>query len=139
MEYLGLVAGYATTSAVTTGLILKNELTPSLLRIIGQMVIIGLGIAVFTVVFNMIRALRTCEEENGQKSKGFISGLELSLFAIAVGLIVFVLTYMTGMIPTIINILLPFLSNYMEIVRGLVVAGSAFGGYLIGRGFIKIC
>jgi hypothetical protein len=135
MEYVGMIISYLATSVVTTRLIFKNTEIINLGSTIVQSGIIGVGIVFFTLMFNMIRAYRSCENEK----YGLTSGLSLSLFACIFGISMFVLLNLTGIIFNIITTILPILTDYVEVGRGILVALSAFMGYWFGRIFIKLC
>jgi len=139
MEYLGMFGSYFATSVVTTTLILKNKDLINIGRTIGQAIIISIGIIIFTILFNMLRAYRSCDEVNGVRPKGFTSGLTLSVWAVIFSMIIFVILNMTGIMVNVITIILPFLSNYVEFIKAYWVAILALIGYWFGRIFISLC
>jgi len=139
MEYLGMFGSYFATSVVTTTLILKNKDLINIGRTIGQAIIISIGIIIFTILFNMLRAYRSCDEVNGVRPKGFTSGLTLSVWAVIFSMIIFVILNMTGIMVNVITIILPFLSNYVEFIKAYWVAILALIGYWFGRIFTSLC
>lgn len=140
MEYFGLLVSYFATSVITTRLILKNEEVINLGRTFAQAGIIVAGIVIFTVLLNMLRAYRVCEDNSGKKkSYGFVSGISLSIFACAAAIGLFFVLNMTGMFVNIITAILPIMGNYVEFVRGFGVALAGFIGYWFGRIFISLC
>jgi hypothetical protein len=139
MEYLGMFGSYFATSIVTTTLILKNKDLVNVGRTIGQAVIISIGITIFTILFNMLRAYRSCDEVDGVRPKGFASGLKLSIWAVMFSMTIFVILNMTSLMVNIITIILPFLSNYVEFIKAYWVAIVALIGYWFGRIFTSLC
>lgn len=139
MEYIGLLASYFGTSVVTTRLILKNEEVINLGRTFAQAGIIAAGIVIFTILLNMLRAYRVCDDKSGKKSYGFASGISLSIFACIAAIGLFILLNMTGILANIITAILPVMADYVEFIRGFGVALAGFIGYWFGRIFISLC
>lgn len=140
MEYLGLFASYFGTSLITTRLILKQDEVASLGKTIAQAGIIAIGIMIFTLLLNMLRAYRVCPEKEGEKkSLGFSSGMSLALWATLSAVTVFILMNLTTPFTSFITAILPFLKDYVGVVIALGVAIFGFIGYWFGRIFTSLC
>lgn len=140
MEYLGMFATYFGTSLVTTRLLLKQDEIANLGKTFAQAGIIAMGMVIFTLLLNMLRAYRVCEAKGDQKkSTGLSSGLILSVWACFFGLTIFVLMNMITPITSVITAILPFLKDYIGVVIGLGVAIFGLIGYWFGRIFTSLC
>ena len=123
---------YLGSSIITTKLIFPNEDLLNIGKIFGQSGIIAVGMLIGTVLFNVIRAYRVCPA----KSYGVASGFSLSLFAIIFAIVPFIGINMTTIVWNIFTTIIPFLSNYTELFKGLVVALMGVIGYWFGRIFM---
>lgn len=140
MEYFGMFVSYVATSFVTTRLIMRNEDVINLGRTFAQAGIIAVGIFAFTILLNMLRAYHVCEAKDGKnRSLGISSGISLSIFACILALCIFIWSNMTQVVVSIITAILPILTDYIEVFRGVLVALAGIIGYWIGRIFIGLC
>ena len=141
MEYLGMFLGYFATSVVTTRVIFKNQEVLNIGTTFIQGGIIVTGIILFTVLMTMLRAYRTCPATTPAKKKslGFTSGLSLSVWAASFAMIYFVLGSFFSIFTNIATLILPFLANFVEFVKGFYLAIFAIIGMGIGNAFISIC
>lgn len=146
---------YCLTSVVTTKYLLKNGELFNIGLTFGQAAIIGVGILMFTVVFNMIRAYRICNISTTTSTRGtttttttvptttkvygVTSGFQLGILATILGLTTFIFLNMSTIWLNVLTIILPFLSNYVEVAKALVVALISLGGYGFGRIYIGLC
>jgi hypothetical protein len=94
---------------------------------------------VMTLLFNMIRALRTCPtEKDHPRSWGFLGGLKLGLFSAIFATLMYIIVglFSVLVVPFIAISILPYATTIGE---GFYVALGGFLGYWFGRLFIDLC
>jgi hypothetical protein len=139
MEYFLLFVLMLLTPVFVNQVIFKDNFTmPATQALILPYVVIGFFVYLLTVIFNMIRALRTCDNDDNSRSWGLSSGMKLAIFSVIFAIGGYLLV---GFVPLLKGPILAvsFLPYGADIADGFYLALGGTIGYWIGRIFIGLC
>lgn len=101
--------------------------------------VIAAMIFVITVLFNVVKAIRTCPiEPNKPRSLGFLTGVRIAIFASLYSTIMYLIVNVFPELtsPFLAISILPYAT---EIGKGLYIAMAGMLGYWFGRLFTPLC